>query len=193
MFISTKLDMKKEMLCGHDTIILNDKGYYICSVSTAEQEKKILEELNRPKIGVCIMVQHDDCSNGIKFLMCQRKKSNNQWAYIGGHMEYGESILQTAERELFEESGLHLSNDAGVIGVSMSISYEKEHCCTFFVRSMLNGQTPIDKEPDKHGPFTWVNYRDIANLDLYAGAATFQKGIFDIHYYGALSEIQLNS
>lgn len=42
-------------------------------------------------------------------LLLQRRKDNQKWGLIGGSMEVGESLEETAKREALEESGLTLS------------------------------------------------------------------------------------
>jgi 8-oxo-dGTP pyrophosphatase MutT (NUDIX family) len=41
-------------------------------------------------------------------LLLQHRKDNQQWGLIGGSMEIGESLEDTARREAYEETGLDL-------------------------------------------------------------------------------------
>ena len=41
-------------------------------------------------------------------LLLQHRQDNQQWGLIGGSMEIGESLEETAVREAFEETGLEL-------------------------------------------------------------------------------------
>ncbi|MBW4647788.1 MAG: NUDIX hydrolase [Kastovskya adunca ATA6-11-RM4] len=41
-------------------------------------------------------------------LLLQQRKDNQQWGLIGGSMEVGESLEETARREALEETGLEL-------------------------------------------------------------------------------------
>ncbi len=43
-------------------------------------------------------------SNGI---LLERRRDSGEWGLIGGAMELGESAKDTAQREIFEETGLH--------------------------------------------------------------------------------------
>ena len=43
-------------------------------------------------------------------LLLQHRKDNQQWGLIGGSMEVGESLEETARRETFEETGLELDD-----------------------------------------------------------------------------------
>lgn len=42
-------------------------------------------------------------------LLLQHRQDNNQWGLIGGSMEIGEALEETAKREALEETGLEIS------------------------------------------------------------------------------------
>lgn len=68
---------------------------------------------NRPLIivgaAVLILKQSDrPCPSLSARLLLQRRQDNQQWGLIGGSMEIGESLAQTARREVWEETGLTL-------------------------------------------------------------------------------------
>ena len=44
--------------------------------------------------------------DGNGWVLLQRRSDNGLWGYHGGSMEFGESVEQTAARELYEETGL---------------------------------------------------------------------------------------
>lgn len=43
-----------------------------------------------------------------KRVLMQRRSDNGQWGFPGGFMELGESVQNTARREVYEETGLQL-------------------------------------------------------------------------------------
>jgi ADP-ribose pyrophosphatase YjhB (NUDIX family) len=49
--------------------------------------------------------------NTEKGLLLEKRKDNGLWGIIGGIMEIGESIEETAKREVFEETGLIIKLD----------------------------------------------------------------------------------
>lgn len=57
----------------------------------------------QPKLGAIAVVHH-----GGRFLLVKRKKepNANTWGFPGGHVELGETALDAAARELFEETGV---------------------------------------------------------------------------------------
>ena len=59
--------------------------------------------VDRPKVGAIAVVLHDDAA-----LMVQRGKEPNAglWGFPGGHVEWGETALEAAVRELDEETGV---------------------------------------------------------------------------------------
>jgi 8-oxo-dGTP diphosphatase len=58
---------------------------------------------DRPRVGVGAVVMKDD-----KVLLIRRgiPPSKGLWAIPGGHVELGETLQETAEREILEETGL---------------------------------------------------------------------------------------
>ncbi|MCE4625358.1 MAG: NUDIX hydrolase [Desulfurococcales archaeon] len=75
-----------------------------------------------PRIGVGCLVFRDG-----KILLVKRKypPSAGRWSIPGGHVELGEGVLETAARELEEETGLR-GEPLGVVNVDDFIMYDDE-------------------------------------------------------------------
>ncbi len=76
----------------------------------------------RPHIGVGVMMVRKEC-----LLLVKRKYNPDAgyWSIPGGHMELGERVEKTAEREAFEETGFKVKVTE-LAGVTNKIMYDKE-------------------------------------------------------------------
>jgi ADP-ribose pyrophosphatase YjhB (NUDIX family) len=57
-------------------------------------------------------------------LLLQQRLDNEKWGLPGGFMELGETVQDTARREVFEETGLHLGK-LELLGVYSGSKYDK--------------------------------------------------------------------
>ncbi|MGD8374380.1 MAG: NUDIX hydrolase [Candidatus Woesebacteria bacterium] len=91
-----------------DVVKKNERGNYLLTTHGKEYanrfdtDERIIEK--QPKIAVCLKIMRDD---GL-LLVQQRLKHPyyGYWCRPTGKVRWGESILQTAARELMEETGL---------------------------------------------------------------------------------------
>lgn len=106
----------------------------------------------RPKIGVGVLVFKDN-----HLLLGKRINAHggNTWCPAGGHLEYGETPIQCAKRELFEEAGL-IANKV-IQGPWTNDVFEKEqkHYVTLFMIVTEFSGTLENKEPDKCLGWGW--------------------------------------
>lgn len=90
---------------------------------------------------------------------------SNDWCIPGGHVDPGETFLQAAKRELFEETGIDMSEDL-LIPVGKYIPKRKGIEIHYFM-CHIDDQTPanilVDAE-EETGP-EWIN--PYTELDLY--------------------------
>jgi 8-oxo-dGTP diphosphatase len=112
----------------------------------SRDEKHVLES---PQKVVIAVVQADD-----RFLLVRRKQAEGKltWNFPGGKIEAGESELAAAEREVFEETGVHCEAIRKV--------GERRHPNTGrLVSYVLCGYTNGDAhntEPDKSTDVHWL-------------------------------------
>lgn len=111
-----------------------------------------------PKIGVAVFILRDG-----KILMSERLKGNGAgtWGLAGGHLEMGETFEECCKREVKEETGLDINEVRLLTAVNKGIVASGDHYVTlFFVANNVDG-TPLDLEPEKHGPWKWFPKNDI--------------------------------
>jgi ADP-ribose pyrophosphatase YjhB (NUDIX family) len=73
------------------------------------------DDPNAPKPNSLVPAASAIVTNDRGEILMQRRVDNNFWALPGGAMEFGETIVQTAEREVREETGLDVRVD-GIVG-----------------------------------------------------------------------------
>jgi 8-oxo-dGTP diphosphatase len=106
----------------------------------------------RPKVGVGIMIMKDG-----KVLVAQRKGSHGdgEYGFVGGHVEYGETLEEAALREIAEECDVQVEN-MRVLCVADLLAYSPKHFVDIgFVADWASGDPKI-MEPDKFDSMEWV-------------------------------------
>ena len=107
---------------------------------------------NRPLIGVAVIV----IKNG-HVLLGRRKNAHGDgtWAFPGGHLEFNETIEECARREIFEETGITISNLRYGPYTNDIFENEGKHYVTLFVLADYASGEPSAKEPDKCEEWQW--------------------------------------
>lgn len=110
----------------------------------------------RVGIGVLIL-------DGNKLLLGKRKNAHGQgcWAPPGGHLEFGESWAQCAQREVTEETGLTIP-DFTMCGVTNDIyPTEQKHYITIFMVGKYQNGVVKNCEPEKCEGWQWFALTDL--------------------------------
>lgn len=132
-------------------------------------EKNPKGKAKRPSVGIGVLVVnvHGD------ILLSKRRKpyGRGKLALPGGHVEWMESLVTTAKREVKEETGIVLKDATEMRDYTEELNPKAgKHYVTFYLIAALpEGQRPVDTEPLKHGPWGWY---DPFNLPKHAWEPT---------------------
>ena len=131
-----------------------------------------MEKEKRVKVGVGVLVFDKEG----KILLMKRTNEHGKgtWAPPGGHVEFGETALVAAKREVKEEMGIGIKN-AAVIGITEDIVLATEkHYITVFVQAEWSRGLP--KTSDRE--FTEIGFFDINELPkpLFISFGNLMKG-----------------
>lgn len=140
----------------------------------------------RPKVGVGIFI----IKNG-RVLLGKRKNAHGDgtWAPPGGHLEFGETLEQCADREVKEETGLTIKNIRPGSFTNDIFEKENKHYITIYMLADYVKGVEQVLEPDRCIEWKWFTWGDFPeplflcfqnlllclNNPLYPGAKLFKE------------------
>jgi len=110
-----------------------------------------------PKVGVGVMVIKDG-----KVLLGKRRGAHGEgeYAWPGGHLEYMESIIECARREVREETGMEIKNVRFLRLLNLK-DYKPKHYIDIGMIADWESGKPKVREPDRTESWAWY---DLDNL-----------------------------
>ena len=116
--------------------------------------KSTMEHLFHRSVG---MVVYRNTASGYRFLLLRESRSQG-WSIPKGHMEFGETELQTAIREVHEETGLDCTP---VPGFRREVSYPIP---PIYKKTLVAFLAPTDRnptvQPEEISGYRWVSLRE---------------------------------
>ena len=100
-----------------------------------------------------------------------------EWCFPGGHLDFGETIFDTAKRETLEEAGLEV-NEFELISVADELQYIKtdnKHYLNIGIRAKYNGGEPKIMEPDKCKEWKWFSLDELPEKMLEGSKLTIKN------------------
>lgn len=100
-------------------------------------------------------------------VLLYKASDKKEWAGIynpvGGHIEEGEDIIDAANREILEETGLKV-DDTQLKGIMHVTNFYGKNCLMFITTSTSQEE---DLMPSDEGELEWVRIQDLGNLHIF--------------------------
>jgi ADP-ribose pyrophosphatase YjhB (NUDIX family) len=129
------------------------------------------DDPNAPKPNSLVPAASAIVTNERGEILMQRRVDNNFWALPGGTMDFGETIVQTAEREVREETGLDVRVD-GIIGtfsdprhiIEYSDGEVRQQFNICFHATLLGGELRSSNESKE---VRWIPPEHLGDFDIH--------------------------
>ncbi|HEX2977662.1 MAG TPA: NUDIX hydrolase [Candidatus Babeliales bacterium] len=110
------------------------------------------------RVGVGVLIFH----NG-KLLLGKRKNAHGSgtWSPPGGHLEFGETPFECAQREVLEETGLVIKEITAGPYTNDFFELEQKHYITLFMIGNYEGGEPKVLEPHKCEMWDWFDINEL--------------------------------
>ncbi|MBI4092482.1 MAG: NUDIX domain-containing protein [Candidatus Kerfeldbacteria bacterium] len=110
-----------------------------------------IQKPSYPKAGVGVMVMKVG-----KVLLGKRKGAHGEgeYAFPGGHLEFGESVVACAKRETREETGIEITNVQFLFFMNLTRYPGKHYAHIGLIADWQSGE-PRVLEPDKSEQWGW--------------------------------------
>lgn len=127
-----------------------------------------MSEKKYPRIGLGVMIQNEKG----EVLIGERIASHGagEWSFPGGHLEFGETMFEGAQREVREETGLE-TTQFELISIADEMRYLKsdgKHYVNIGIKADYSGGEPKNLEPEKCAGWQWFSLDNLP-LPLFQG------------------------
>lgn len=133
--------------------------------------------------------------NGKEWLMLHRNKREHdvhfgKWIAVGGKFKDNEKAIECATREVFEETGLTITNidEKGIILFENFTPNTDWQVHVFLVKKFVGQLVDSDE-----GELSWVPYENIMSLPTWEGDYIFNQWLLDNKpYFKAIFKYEAN-
>ncbi|CEM27052.1 unnamed protein product [Vitrella brassicaformis CCMP3155] len=116
------------------------------------------------RVGVGVIILRED-----KVLVGKRKGAHGagKWQFPGGHLEFGEDVIDCAKREVKEETGLEIFHSRVGPYTNDKMMTENKHYITLYVIALSPPGQPDPQllEPHKCEGWRWVEWPELRQLE----------------------------
>jgi 8-oxo-dGTP diphosphatase len=92
-----------------------------------------------------------------------KKEWEGTYNALGGHIEKGESVIESANREIKEESGLDVT-DTKLRGIVHAVNFFEKNVMMFVTSSTAKSTEVVNND---EGELTWIKVEEIDNIRIF--------------------------
>lgn len=120
-----------------------------------------MSETPHVRVGIGVIILND--KNEVLLGLRNASHGAGEWSFPGGHLEFGETIFDTAKREVKEETDLDVSECAlvSVFDEMRYIESDNKHYLNVTVQAKYAGGEPKNMEPHKCDRWEWFSLDDL--------------------------------
>lgn len=147
------------------------------TMQTNDSESRATDE---QIITACAFIHHE--FDGIQKVFLAKRAETKKfrpgvYELVGGHVEFGEDIVEGLKREIREELGASIDIGDPFAAFTYTNAIKGSHSVeVVYFATLVDGPESIDLNPEDHSAGTWFAEADIAN------AYVEQKGAEDIEF-----------
>ena len=121
-----------------------------------------MEDKKYPRVGIGVLIENN--AGEVLLGLRQGSHGEGEWCFPGGHLDFGETIFETAKREVKEEVDLDV-DEFEFISVTDEMRYieEGKHYVGLGVKATYNGGTPKLMEPEKCKEWKLFSFNALPN------------------------------
>lgn len=139
----------------------------------------MIDSTQHPRVGVGVIIVRD---GKVLFGLRQGAHGAGSWSLPGGHLEFQESLEACAQREVQEETGLHVTSCKPVAFTNDIFKSEDKHYITIFMVATVDIGEPEILEPEKCLEWRWCDWHDMPR-PLFIPIENLLQQNFDITPY----------
>ena len=123
----------------------------------------------RPEVTVDIIVYNNDLKNDVQILLLKRTSSTGlgKWCLPGGYIDYGESQIEAAIRELKEETGI-IKENLDLVLTSIAPKFESPWRLKTVFSTKFNMISDNIELSSEHSDFIWIKYNKLDRYEIFA-------------------------